>query len=134
MSAPEGFTETQLIDPYEIHFGPIYECGEKGARRFALRIDERHLNGRGVVHGATFMSFADAAFGQAAWDACDHAHVVTLNMQNQFLAAVRAGDLLEVEPVLVKRTRTMIFLRGEFTVAGNPVYSAASVWKILGPE
>ena len=134
MSAPDGFTETQLIDPYEVHFGPIYERGEPGARRFALRIDERHLNGRGVVHGATFMSFADAAFGQAAWDACDHAHVVTLNMQNQFIGPAHAGDLLEVEPVLVKRTRTMIFLRGEFTVAGKPVYAAASVWKILGTD
>ena len=131
---PSGFTETRLIDPFEIHVGPVFEQGAKGARRFAFRVDKRHVNMRGVIHGGMLMTFADAALGQAAWDACDHAPCVTLNMQSQFLAPAREGDLIEVTPVLTRRTRSLIFLRGDFTVNGAPVYSVSSVWKILGAD
>ncbi len=129
---PPGFVETRLIDPFEIYVGPVWEQGAKGARKFAFRVDARHVNMRGVIHGGMLMTFADAAFGQAAWDACDHAPVVTLNMQNQFLAPAKKGDLIEVEPVLTRRSRSLIFLRGDFTVDGAPVFSVSSVWKILG--
>lgn len=133
MSAPPpGFRETRLVDPFEIHVGPVFEAGEKGAKRFALRIDARHVNMNGIVHGGLLMTFADAALGQAAWDACDHADCVTLNMQSQFLAPAREGDLIEVAPVVTRKTRALIFIRGDFTVGGAPVYSASSVWKILG--
>ncbi len=131
---PPGYTETRLVDPFEIHVGPVFEQGEKGAKRFALRVDKRHVNMRGVIHGGMLMTFADAALGQAAWDACDHAPCVTLNMQSQFLAPAKEGDLIEVAPVLTRRTRSLIFLRGDFTVNGAPIYSVSSVWKILGAD
>ena len=134
MARPPGYSETQLIDPFEIYVGPVFEQGQKGARKFAFRVDERHVNMRGVIHGGMLMTFADAAMGQAAWDACDHAACVTLNMQCQFLAAAKEGDLIEVAPVLGRRTRSLIFLRGDFAVAGTVIFSASSVWKILGQD
>jgi uncharacterized protein (TIGR00369 family) len=132
VAPPPGFTPTHLTDPFEIYVGPVFERGAKGARHFAFFVDQRHLNMRGVIHGGKLMTFADAALGQAAWDACDHARCVTLNMQSQFLAPAVAGDLVEVAPVLTRRTRSLMFLRGDFTVRGEPIYSVASVWKILG--
>jgi len=134
VSAPPGFTPTRLIDPFEIHVGPVYEQGEKGSKRFGFRVDKRHVNMNGVIHGGMLMTFADAAMGQAAWDACDHADCVTLNMQSQFLSPAREGDWIEVAPVLTRRTRSLIFLRGDFTVDGAAVYSMSSVWKILGVD
>jgi uncharacterized protein (TIGR00369 family) len=135
MSAPPpGFKQTHLIDPFELHVGPVYEQGEPGAKRFGFRVDARHVNMRGVIHGGMLMTFADAALGQAAWDACDHAACVTLNMQSQFLAPAKEGDWIEVAPVLTRRTRSLIFLRGDFTVDGAPIYSVSSVWKILGAD
>jgi acyl-coenzyme A thioesterase PaaI-like protein len=87
-----------------------------------------------VIHGGMLMTFADAALGQAAWDACDHANCVTLNMQSQFLAPAKEGDWVEVAPVLTRRTRSLIFLRGDVTVDGAPIFSVSSVWKILGQD
>jgi uncharacterized protein (TIGR00369 family) len=132
LAPPAGFTQTELIDPFERHIGPIFEQGLKGARRFAFIVEDRHVNMRGVIHGGMLMSFADAALGQAAWDVCDHAHCVTLNMQSQFLAPAKAGDLVEVLPELTRRTRSLMFLRGDFTVGGETIFTVASVWKILG--
>jgi uncharacterized protein (TIGR00369 family) len=134
MSQPPGYVETRLIDPFEIYVGPVFEQGPKGLRTFAFRVDERHVNMRGVIHGGMLMTFADAALGQAAWDACDHAACVTLNMQCQFLAPAKQGDLIAVAPVLTRRTRSLIFLRGDFTVDGAAIFSASSVWKILGQD
>jgi uncharacterized protein (TIGR00369 family) len=127
-----GYTETQLIDPFEIFVGPVYETGDKGARRFAFVVDKRHVNLRGVLHGGMYMTFADMTLGQAAWDACDHASVVTLNMQSQFLRSAKLGDVVEVLPQVTRQTRSIIFIRGDFQVAGETVYSCASLWKILG--
>jgi acyl-coenzyme A thioesterase PaaI-like protein len=129
---PSSAIETPLSDPFEIHLGPVFETGERGARRFFLEIDSRHVNGRGVVHGATLMSFADLALGQAAWDVTDHASVVTLNMQSQFLKSAGIGDVVSVLPQLVRRTRSMLFLRGDFEVSGEVIFTASSIWKILG--
>lgn len=129
LAPPPGFVETQLIDPFERHVGPVYEQGTP--RRFGFRVRADHLGSDGTLHPGMLMTFADAAFGQAAWDATDHADVVTLNMQSQFLAPARDGDFVEIAPVLTRRTEALLFLRGDFTVGGAPILSVSSVWKIL---
>jgi uncharacterized protein (TIGR00369 family) len=129
---PPGYVETRLIDPFEIHVGPIFETGAKDAKRYALRVDKRHINMRGIVHGGMYMTFADAALGQAAWDATDRAPSVTLNMQAQFLRGAVLGDLIEVVPVVTRKTRALLFIRGDFTVKGETVFAVQSLWKLLG--
>ena len=133
MSAPEGYTETKLVDPFEIYVGPVYEKGEAtGLKRLAFRADERHINRRGVVHGGMLMTFADAALGQVAWDVTDRAPSVTLNMQSHFLRGVNAGELVEVVPVVTRKTRSLVFIRGDFMVGDEVVMTVSSVWKLLG--
>ena len=134
MMVPVQSAPTALIDPFEIHVGPVFETGEKGSRRFFLKIDSRHVNGRGVIHGAMLMTFADLALGQAAWDATDKASVVTVNMRSQFLKTARVGDVVSVLPVVVRRTRSLLFLRGDFEVAGEVIFTASSIWKVLGRD
>jgi len=132
MTVPPGFREASLTDPFEIHLGPVFETGIRGNRRFAFRVDERHVNMRGVLHGAMLMTFADLVLGQAAWDATDNAAVVTLNMQSHFVRAAYLGDLVEVAPELIRRTGSLLFLRGNFTVAGEIIFTASTVWKLIG--
>ena len=134
MNPPAGFTQTDLVDPFEVHIGPVFERRESNGRKFLLIVDERHVNGRGVIHGGMLMTFADLAFGQAAWDATDRASVVTISMQSLFLKPARAGDRIEVTPELVRRTRSLMFLRGDFLVGEDVIYSATSVWKLLGQD
>ncbi len=128
------YRETRLIDPFENFVGPLYELGEGAARRYAFVVDERHVNMRGVIHGGMLMTLADMTLGQAAWDACDHANVVTLNVQSQFIKGAGLGDIVEVSPVITRRTRAIIFIRGDFEVGGEIIFSCASLWKILGQD
>jgi acyl-coenzyme A thioesterase PaaI-like protein len=132
MSAPDGYTETQLIDPFERHVGPVFEQGVKGSKRFALRVGEQHVNARGIVHGGMMLTFADAALGQAVWDFTDRVPSVTMNMQAQFIGGARLGDLIEVQPELVRQTRALVFVRGDFMANGRTLMTISSVWKLLG--
>jgi acyl-coenzyme A thioesterase PaaI-like protein len=132
MNAPSGFTETRLIDPFEIYVGPVFEEGRPGGKRFAFRVDERHVNKRGVVHGGMMLTFADAALGQAVWDFTDRVPSVTMNMQAQFIDGARLGELVEVRPELVRKTRALVFMRGDFTADGRTLMTISSVWKLLG--
>lgn len=134
MSMPPGYSETKLSDPFELYTGPMYEAGEGTARRFAFRVGKQHVNRRGALHGGMLMTFADMALGAAVWDATDKAPSVTMNMQTQFLKPAQVGDLVEVVPELTRRTRSLIFMRGDFMVDGEVVFTAASIWKLLGQD
>jgi len=129
-----GYRATKLIDPFENFVGPLYETGEGIERRYAFIVDERHVNLRGVIHGGMLMTLADMTLGQAAWDACDRANCVTLGMQSQFLKTARAGQIVEVKPVVTRRTRSLIFIRGDFEVEGELIFTVASVWKLIGQD
>lgn len=141
MSAPgdlsfplPGYRETRLIDPFEIFIGPVFDTGEGTGRRFAFRADDRHVNLRGHLHGGMLMTFADLTLGQAVWDATGNASCVTLNMQTQFLKAAMLGDVVEVLPEITRRTRSLVFARGDFTVGGELIFVASSVWKLTGQD
>jgi uncharacterized protein (TIGR00369 family) len=132
--APKGYAEVRLIDPFEIHVGPAWSRGRKGVRRYAFRPAAHHCNMRGAVHGGMLMTLADLTFGQAVWDLTDNAACVTLNMQTHFLKPARVGELIEVLPEMTRRTRSLVFMRGDFTVGGEIVMTASSVWKLLGRD
>lgn len=129
---PPGYRETKLVDPFEIYVGPVYEAGEGAARRFALPLDSRHVNMRGVIHGGMLMTYADLTLGAAVWDATDNAACVTMNMQTQFLKPAKEGEILEVCPEITRQTRSLVFARGDYTVDGETIFIANSVWKLLG--
>lgn len=128
----EGFTPTELVDPFEIFVGPVFERGSAGAKTFAVRVDSRHVNRRGIVHGGMLMTLADLTHGQAVWDAADRAPCVTLNMQSQFVRPAAEGDVIVVTPQLVRRTRALVFVRGDCIVRNQTIFTASSVWKLLG--
>jgi uncharacterized protein (TIGR00369 family) len=129
-----GFVPTHLVDPFEIFVGPVFETGTVGAKSYAFRVDARHINRRGVLHGGMLMTLADLTLGQAVWDHTDNAPCVTLNMQSHFLKPAKDGDIVQVTPQLVRRTRSLVFMRGDFTVAGEAIFTAATVWKLLGQD
>jgi acyl-coenzyme A thioesterase PaaI-like protein len=76
------------------------------------------------------MTFADHAFGYHFWTEAGGGWAVTVSQQTQFLAPVRSGELVEVEPVTTRRTQSLIFVRGDFLAAGAPVMTVSAVWKI----
>jgi uncharacterized protein (TIGR00369 family) len=123
-----------LVDPFEVHVGPVFEKSTQNGRYFAILIGANHINRRGILHGGMLATFADLALGAAAMDAAPGATCVTLSMQMQYLKSARAGDIVKVRPRLLRRTRTLLFIRGDFAVADDVIFVAMSTWKLLGAE
>lgn len=132
---PPGYDDpVGHVDPYEAYcFQTFKRMNADGTMSYALPLDERHGNGRGVVHGGLLMTFADSTLGFAAWTACEEgAWCVTVSQSSSFLRGVRVGDVIEVTPQVTRATRSMIFTRGDYLVRGEVVFQAQSLWKVTG--
>jgi uncharacterized protein (TIGR00369 family) len=127
--APDGWRPADQFDPFEAALGPYFERWQDGRRAFAFIIDDRHTNAQGVAHGGALLTFADAALGYALWDATDRAPCVTIGQQTQFIAAAMEGDLVTCLPEVVRRTREIVFMRGDFRVGDKVVFTATAVWR-----
>jgi uncharacterized protein (TIGR00369 family) len=127
--APEGWRAADQFDPFEAAMGPYFERWIDGQREFAFIIDDRHTNAQGVAHGGALLTFADAALGYALWDATDRSPCVTISQQSQFMAPAFAGDLVTCLPEVVRKTREIVFMRGDFRVADRTVFTATAVWR-----
>ena len=49
-----------------------------------------------------------------------------------FIDAVQIGEFVEAKCRVVRRTRSLIFMSGEFMVGDRTVATANGVWKALG--
>ncbi|MDR3498918.1 MAG: PaaI family thioesterase [Parvibaculum sp.] len=131
--APEGFAAIELYDPFEAHVGPLFERVEAdGGRVSAFRVDGRHVREDGTAHEGMMMTFADAFMGGAAWRGTDGQPCVTLSLQTSHLGDAKLGEVVECRARVEHRTRAIVFVSATFTVAGEPVMTATSLWKILG--
>jgi len=133
MAAPAGWAHAPQFDPFEVYLGPFFERHVEGAHEFALLLDERHLNAAEVAHGGALMTFADAVLGYCVWDATDRAYCVTVSQQTNFLSAAVSGELVTCRPVVIRKTREIVFTRGDFFVGARAVFTATSIWKVRLP-
>ena len=101
---------------------------------FALgfQTDPGQNNGNGAVHGGTLATFIDHTLGRVARTAAGGVKVATIQLDLHYLAPGRPGDFVEARGEVVRRTRSVIFVRGTLSVAGRGVLSASGIWKILG--
>ncbi len=111
--------------------GPIWAKRDGEGWRYAFLAEEKHENRQGAVHGGMLMTFADHAIGFVAWEAAGRRKCVTMQLENQFLAAVKHGDFVECDTEVVRAAKTVIFLRGVLKVKGRPVMAANGIWKVI---
>jgi acyl-coenzyme A thioesterase PaaI-like protein len=111
------------------HVGPLYWRPADGA--YAFRAEQKHANLIGVVHGGMLMSFADRALGETAMRAAEGANCVTIQLEMKFIDVGRLGDWIEFDPQVVKRTGSLVFMRGDVRAGPRLLASADGVWKIL---
>lgn len=81
--------------------------------RFAFRASDKHCNTGGTVHGGMLVTFADFALcAIAAWDRLDQERCVTVSLNCDFTAPGHLGELIEAHGEIVRRTKSLAFVRG----------------------
>ncbi|WP_438860332.1 PaaI family thioesterase [Achromobacter spanius] len=111
--------------------GPLWVRKEAQAWAYGLLATADHLNPAGVVHGGLLTALLDHGLSAIAWQALDRRPCVTVQLDTHFLAPARAGQFLEVRGQLLRATSSLVFMRGELSVAGNVVATGAAVLKVL---
>lgn len=133
--AAAGWKQRTGQGPFTLQVGPIWVKRERhGAdgSAYGLLAEERHTNSRGVMHGGMLMTLADHVLGWIVWDAVDRAACATVSLNNQFIAAVKPGDFIEMRAQIVRQTRSLIFIQGTAVVGDRPVLTSEGIWKVLG--
>jgi uncharacterized protein (TIGR00369 family) len=107
-------------DPFEDHAGPFYRrLLPSGEIICAFVAEKQHSNNSGAVHGGMLMTFADYALFALA-DMGLYNPMVTISFNAEFTAPALVGDFVEARGEIVRRTKSMIFVRGQVFVRGEP--------------
>jgi uncharacterized protein (TIGR00369 family) len=116
-------------DNFESHTGPFWHrMDEDGQIRCAFRVEKKHLNGMGNVHGGAFMAFADYCLFAIAAPVLQ-GPAVTVSFGCEFLDAAREGELVEGSGEITRAGGSMIFLRGLLKSAGRPLFTFSGTIK-----
>lgn len=130
-----GWQQWTGFEAFENHAGPFFSRREEnGAMICGLRVDPRHMNGGGVAHGGSLMTFADYAMFQIAYDTLRGWDAVTVSMSCEFLAGAPLGALLIAKGEVMKAGKSLLFVRGLITHETSPVLSFSGVIRIFRPR
>jgi len=128
---PQGFRELRRANsPFLVSLGPIYAKGEGNEMVIALRIEEKHLNTRGVAHGGMLVTLADSAMGivlATARTPTDHP-MVTVNLSADFADAARAGDWAEARVDVQKLGKRLAFASCQVWVGKKRILRASGIF------
>lgn len=128
---PEGFRQARGGGPFDEDVGPFYLREGEPDFRIGLRIEERHANPNGSVHGGVFMTLADHVGSLAVYRSLsEKTPFATISLNCDFLAPAKPGDWIEGFGEVVRRTRTLAFVSATIEMAGQPIVRASGIWKL----
>ena len=132
MQIPEGYQLFEFIDPFEELVGPLcFKEDEAGRLRCAFEATPRHANTSGQIHGGMLMTFADFALCLTATYGLPDERGVTVSLSCEFTAPGRTGELIESTAEVVRRTRTLTFVRGQVTGGDRILLNYSAIVKRL---
>lgn len=122
-------------DHFENNSGPFWQRQEEdGSVRCAFRVERRHINREGAIHGGCLMSFADFSLFLICRPGLEGSRGVTLSFSCEFIDAAYEGELIEAKGDLIRAARTVVFGRGVLTSAGRPLLSfSGTIKRIKAP-
>ena len=121
--------QTWIRDSFENHIGPFWHRLEAdGSVRCAFRVEKKHLNGSGNIHGGCFMAFADYCLFAIGRNALN-GRGVTVNFACEFLDAGHEGELIECTGEVTRAGGSLIFLRGQMTSGERRLFTFSGTIK-----
>ncbi|WP_140985713.1 PaaI family thioesterase [Asticcacaulis tiandongensis] len=126
----KGWYLSPFHDDYVNLIGPFYyQPDENGQMRVALKVEQRHLNGGGIMHGGCLLSLADTALFIIAMDENKTSGGVTMQLDAQFVSPANLGDIIIASGEVVRSGKSTIFVRGQITTNDTPVMAFSGIIK-----
>jgi uncharacterized protein (TIGR00369 family) len=110
---PPGFTRLGSSSPFNDLVGPLFEKRSPSAWTIGMRVAEKHLNRRRIVHGGMISTLADFAMGYTTALSAEPAlKLVTLSLAVDFAGKATCGDWIETRVDIVRAGRRVAFVSG----------------------
>lgn len=131
--APDGYVPSTIPDgTFGKLLGTLYRRREGGG--FAFRVEARHGNVRGAIHGGMLMTMADQVLGLTVQQAIGGGPTATISLNCDFVSSAKPGDLIEGTAEVTRITRSIVFVQGRLACGDRLILSAAGLWKRLDPR
>jgi uncharacterized protein (TIGR00369 family) len=139
-NVPEGFTRLERGGPFLASLGPLFAKSTEGGLVIAMRIEEKHLNTRGIVHGGMLVTLADSALGiaiatagQGQADTARPRSFVTVSLSVDFIASAHEGDFVEAHVDIEKVGARLAFATCFLQAGTRRVLRASGVFATVTP-
>lgn len=132
---PAGFAPIVAGGPFMEHNGPLYLLQQGDVVKMGFRVEQRHINPMGNLHGGMMASFCDMLLPLSVHHKnpeVGHRFLPTISLQLDYLAPAVLGCWVEGEAQLLRATRSLVFAQGLVSADGQPCARASGVFKI-GP-
>ena len=133
MEVPPGFRPLFRTSPVLDLIGPLYCRGEGAGLAIGLRVEAKHCNARGTVHGGILATLADVALGYTmAFSSEPPASLVTANLSLDFAGSAKIGDWIETGVDIQKQGSRLSFANCYITAGGQRIVRASAVFLVSG--
>lgn len=130
---PAGFGPLFRSSPVIDLVGPVYSKGEGAELVLGLRIEQKHCNMRGALHGGIVATLADIALGYAiAFSTKPPTGLVTANLTLDFAGTAKIGDWLEARVDVQKKGSRLAFANCYLSVGETRIVRASAVFVVAG--
>lgn len=133
MNAPRDFRPLFRTSPALDLVGPLYCRGEGADLVIGLRVEHKHCNARGTVHGGILATLADVALGYAmAFASSPPTSLVTASLTLDFAGTAKVGEWLEAHVDVQKQGSRLSFANCYITASDQRIVRASAVFLVAG--
>ncbi len=130
---PRDFRPLFRTSPVLDLIGPLYCRGEGVDLVIGLRVEAKHCNARGTIHGGILATVADVALGYTmAFASTPPVSLVTANLTLDFAGTARIGDWLETRVDVQRQGSRLSFANCYITVNEQRIVRASAVFLVTG--
>ena len=128
----DEFEQISLKQGFMKHNGGVmFKNVSETEYEFKSTVNQNHLNAAGITHGGYLAALIDAGAGTAAHRSADNAPCVTISLDIKFIGSSKSGDEIIGKVIILKKTKTLVFLSCELKCNNTIITSASGVWKII---
>jgi uncharacterized protein (TIGR00369 family) len=132
---PAEFGPILRSSPFLDSIGPLYSKGRGAALVVGLRVEEKHTNARGTLHGGVLAAIADVALGYSIATSTDPpTRMVTASLSVDFAGAAKPGDWIETSVDIQKLGSRLAFANAYFHVGEERIARASAVFQVLAAD
>jgi uncharacterized protein (TIGR00369 family) len=130
---PPGFGPLFRSSPVIDLIGPVYSKGEGAGLVLGLRVEQKHCNMRGTLHGGILATLADIALGYTiAFSTQPPTGLVTANLTLDFAGTAKIGDWLETKVDVQKKGSRLAFANCYISAGESRIVRASAVFVVAG--